>query len=240
MNELAENRKLQIVLASIAGWLLFVVWKAGLLTSGEEGLLLAESYSSGSLGPLLYEAMINWAKIAGCVWCAMWLKLIPNLDVLAEKLDDKIDEWQGNDEPEQEATKPATKGNNNKLIIIALIAFGAWHFGLLDGLIGNGGIVKPVRGKPKAVLFLVNDTLSPEQISVTSSGILDEKLVSSGIERRRLQLGADAGTAEEWVEGAIEADQGELMMVCWYGGKKFVLSAIPKSVEEVENYVRIR
>jgi coenzyme F420-reducing hydrogenase beta subunit len=87
-----------------------------------------------------------------------------------------------------------------------------------------------------AVLFLTNETVEPEVLTLLRSLKIEKALEQSKIERRLYLTTQESGTAEPWVEEALEKAKGEAA-VCLVYAKSVKVKPMPKTAEQLERLI---
>jgi hypothetical protein len=90
-----------------------------------------------------------------------------------------------------------------------------------------------------AVLFLTNETVTPETLTLLRSLKIEKKLSSMGIERRLYQLNQSVQNAESMIAGAVREAQarGVPSVVFVYGSGKYRFNNMPETADNLERLI---
>ena len=87
-----------------------------------------------------------------------------------------------------------------------------------------------------AVLFLTNETVEPEVLTLLRSLKIERVLSDNKIERRLYLTTQDPATAEPWVKEAISKARGEAA-VCLVYEKDVKIKPMPDTPEQLERLI---
>ncbi|MCP4895780.1 MAG: hypothetical protein GY906_02300 [bacterium] len=99
---------------------------------------------------------------------------------------------------------------------------------IVKGLISAEEVVP---GKPQAVIWVMTETVTTAQMSVSVSLLVDEALASKGIERRRILSGQDLAKAEPWLRNAVSGAGGDSCLIL-VGSSGHELRPLPASIDD--------
>jgi hypothetical protein len=89
---------------------------------------------------------------------------------------------------------------------------------------------------PMAVLFLTNETVEPEVLTLLRSLKIERVLSDHKIERRLYLTTQDPATAEPWVKESINKAGGEAA-VCLVYAKSVKVKPMPRTAEQLERLI---
>jgi hypothetical protein len=90
-----------------------------------------------------------------------------------------------------------------------------------------------------AVLFLTDETVAPETLTLLRSLKIEKKFSSMGIERRLYQLNQSVQNAESMIADAVREAQarGAPSVVFVYGSGKYRFNKMPETAENLERLI---